>query len=181
MPRHCRDHTVISMATAGFQSERDMQCVFQPIPTPVAASHGQDMRMKQRFNTASSPHSSTHGDWGGSFHKNQEILHCNALLMQFSSMQNWDKAAIVWVQHTILCASHFNLWGLGEHNSGRIILPCSFQPGGNLVFWKLSAFARQTLSTLVLTRPPEVYTYDHIFRNYHSIRGLVNTNQDFHL
>lgn len=71
---------------------------------------------------------------GGSFHKNQEILHCNALLMRFNSMQNWDKAAIVWVQHAILCASHFDLWGLGEYNSGRIILPCSFQLGGNLVF-----------------------------------------------
>lgn len=32
------------------------------------------------------------------------------------------------------CASHFNLWGLGEDNSGRIILPPFFQLGGNLAF-----------------------------------------------
>lgn len=52
--------------------------------------------------------------------------------MRFNSMQNWDKAAIVWMKHAILCASHFNLWGLGEYNSGRIILPPFFNLG---VIW----------------------------------------------
>lgn len=52
--------------------------------------------------------------------------------MRFNSVQNWDKAAIVWIKHAILCASHFNLWGLGEHNTGRIILPPFFNFG---VIW----------------------------------------------
>lgn len=39
----------------------------------------------------------------GGFHKNQEILHCDALLLWFSSVQHWDKAAFVWIKHAILC------------------------------------------------------------------------------
>lgn len=57
------------------------------------------------------------------------------------------------------CASHFNLWGLGEDNSGRIILPPFFQLWGNLVFWKLSAFASQTWLPLVLTRPLRLHLW----------------------
>lgn len=110
-----------------------------------------NMRMLQRFNTASSPHSSTHGRWGG-FHKNQEILRCDALCCGSIACSTGTRLPLSG-PNMPFCASHFNLWGLGKDNSGRIILPPFFQLWGNLVFWQLSAFASQTWLTLVLTRP----------------------------
>lgn len=151
VPRKCRAHTVTAMATEAFQEEREMQCVLS-LCQCLMDKHGN----VQRFNTGSSPHSSTHGHWGA-FRKIKKSFSVIPLLW-FTPVRPWDKAAFVW-PNMPFCASHFNLWGLGEDNSGRIILPPFFQLWGNLVFWQLSAFASQTWLTLVLTRSPSLHLW----------------------
>lgn len=145
MPRKCRAHTVTAMATEGFQEEREMQCVF----SPVAVSDGQTWECCRDSTQAALP---TPPPWTlrGLSEKSRNTslgsLCCGSILCSTGTRLPLSGPNMPF------CASHFNLWGLGKDNSGRIILPPFFQLWGNLVFWQLSAFASQTWLTLVLTR-----------------------------
>lgn len=101
----------------------------------------------------------------GSSHKTPEMLHCDALCCGSMLCSTGTRLPLSG-PNMPFCASHFNLWGLGQDNSGRIILPPFFQLWGNLVFWQLSAFASQTWLTLVLTRPLSL----HLWSNFPSLQ-----------